>query len=133
MHGRCLCGAVSVTTPDNTAMNACHCNMCRRWGSGPMLSVHSGADVQLEGADRITTYRSSNWAERACCSVCGTHLYYRLIPVNDHILSAGLFQDGPQFRFVEQVFIDEKPGSYKFADATTELTAAEVFAKYAPG
>ncbi len=133
MQGRCLCGAVSVTTPDNTAMNACHCGMCRRWGSGPMMSVHCGPDVQFGGTDRITVFRSSDWAERAFCSVCGTHLYYRLVPVNDHILSTGLFQDGPEFQFQEQIFIDQKPRSYDFANATSTLTAAEVFAKYAPG
>ncbi|HUG72976.1 MAG TPA: GFA family protein [Steroidobacteraceae bacterium] len=113
-------------------MNACHCNMCRRWGGAPMMSVHCGPDVSFEGADKIETFRSSDWAERAFCSVCGTHLYYRFIPVNDHILSVGLFQDGPEFLFLEQIFIDQKPNSYDFSNATSRLTAAEVFAKYAP-
>jgi hypothetical protein len=132
MQGSCLCGAVNVTAPDNTAMNACHCGMCRRWGGAPMMSVHSGSDVRFEGADKIKTFRSSDWAERAFCGVCGTHLYYRLIPVNDHILSVGLFQDGPEFQFLEQIFIDQKPDSYDFSNVTSKLTAAEVFAKYAP-
>lgn len=133
MHGKCLCGAVSVTTPDNPAMNACHCGMCRRWGGGPMMSIHCGSDTKFEGADRITVFGSSDWAERAFCSVCGTHLYYRLIQTNDHILSVGLFQDGPEFRFEEQIFIDQKPRSYDFANVTSKLTEAEVFSKYAPG
>lgn len=97
-----------------------------------MLSVHSGADVAFAGSDRITVFRSSDWAERAFCSVCGTHLYYRLVPANDHILSAGLFQDGPEFQFTEQIFVDQKPRSYDFANETPMLTEAEVFAKYAP-
>lgn len=133
MQGRCLCGAVRVTTRDNPAMTACHCGMCRRWTGGPMMTVHCGPDVQFEGADRITVFRSSDWAERAFCSVCGTHLYYRLIPANDHVLSVGLFQEGPEFRFVEQIFIDSKPASYDFANVTSRLTEAEVLAKYAPG
>lgn len=133
MQGRCLCGAVNVATPDNLAMNACHCGMCRRWGGAPMMSVHCGSDVKFEGADKITAFRSSDWAERAFCSVCGTHLYYRLIPANDYILSVGLFQDGPEFQFREQIFIDQKPRSYDFANITSKLTEAEVFAKYAPG
>mgnify|MGYP003543837401 FL=1 len=98
-----------------------------------MLTVHCGSDVQIEGASNIATFRSSEWAERAFCSKCGSHLYYRLIPANDHILSAGLFQEEISFQFVEQIFIDRKPASYTFSNQTENLTEAEVFVKYAPG
>ena len=133
MKGRCLCGAIGITAPDNTEMNACHCGMCRRWGGGPTLSVHCGPGVQIAGTERIRTYRSSDWAQRAFCSSCGTHLYYQLIGSNEYALSVGLFQDGPEFRMHEQIFIDMKPAGYEFANDTPRLTEAEVFAKYAPG
>jgi hypothetical protein len=107
--------------------------MCRRWGGGPMMSVHCGSEVKVEGRPMVTTYKSSDWAERAFCSECGTHLYYRLVLANDYILSVGLFQDGPEFSFSEQIFIDRKPSSYSFSNNTENLTEAEVFAKYAPG
>jgi len=132
MQGKCLCGAVRITTPDAVDMNACHCGMCRRWGSGPYMSVHAGSNVTITGADRIRTFRSSDWAERAFCGECGTHLYYRLLPTNDHELSIGIFQDGPEFVFREQIFIDRKPRTYSFANDTENLTEAEVFAKFAP-
>jgi hypothetical protein len=132
MQGRCLCGAVNITTPHNVAMNACHCGMCRRWGSGPYMSIHAGSDVSISGAERITSFRSSDWAERAFCSVCGTHLFYRLLPTNDHELSIGLFQPGPEFEFTQQIFIDQKPRTYEFANTTEALTEAQVFAKFAP-
>jgi hypothetical protein len=131
MKGHCLCGAVSITARDNPEMSACHCSMCRRWGGGPFLVVHCGTDVQISGADKITAFRSSDWAERGFCSVCGTHLFYKLVPTGEYIVSSGLFQEG-QFRFHEQIFIDEKPASYDFANATAMLTGAEVFAKFAP-
>lgn len=132
MKGTCLCGSVSVSAPDNTRMSACHCGMCRRWGGAPMLAVHCGAGVQITGAETITTFQSSDWAERAFCSRCGTHLYYRLIPADEYVLSVGLFQDEVEFEFKEQIFVDRKPSSYHFAERTEELTEAEVFAKYAP-
>jgi len=97
-----------------------------------MLSVHCGPGVEIEGRDQVSTYQSSDWAERAFCKVCGTHLYYRLIPADDHILSIGLFDDTQPFEFREQIFIDRKPSSYEFANATTNLTEAEVFARHAP-
>jgi hypothetical protein len=132
MKGSCLCGSVSIVAPDHTSMNACHCGMCRRWGGGPLLSVHCGSDIQVSGKENVTAYPSSDWAERAFCAKCGTHLYYRLVPANDYALSVGLFQEGPEFEFTEQICIDRKPRSYAFANKTIEMTEAEVFAKYAP-
>lgn len=132
MKGSCLCGAVTVTTPDNPQMGVCHCGMCRRWSGGPWMTVHCGQDVHLAGEDSITKFHSSEWAERAFCSQCGTHLYYRIVPSNDYVLPAGLFQDGVDFEFKEQIFIDAKPDFYAFANETENLTGAEVFAKYAP-
>lgn len=132
MKGTCLCGAISVTAHDHEDMTACHCGMCRRWGGGPMLSLHCGDDVQIDGTESLTVFRSSEWAERGFCAKCGTHLYYRLVPANEYILSAGLFQDGMEFKFKEQIFIDKKPSYYEFSNKTEQLTEAQVFAKYVP-
>jgi hypothetical protein len=134
MKGHCLCGAVTITAPDTSVMDACHCTMCRRWGGGPLLSVHCPADMQIEGREHIRAWRSSEWAERAFCGRCGTHLYYRLLSGGDYFaVPAGLFQDGTEFTLREQIFIDEKPAGYDFANDTPKLTGAEVFAKYLPG
>jgi hypothetical protein len=96
------------------------------------MSVHAGNNLTITGSEHIRSFRSSEWAERAFCDVCGTHLFYRLLPTNDHELSMGLFQDGPEFVFTEQIFIDRKPRTYDFANRTEMLTEAQVFAKYAP-
>ncbi len=133
MKGSCLCGAVSISAADHTEINACHCGMCQRWGGGPLLSVHCGSDLQISGTEAVAVFKSSDWAERAFCAKCGTHLYYRLIPANEYAVPVGLFQDGTAFRFTEQIFIDKKPHYYTFSDQTSQLTEAEVFAKYAPG
>jgi len=132
MKGNCLCGSVAIVTADHTAMTACHCGMCRRWGGGPFLSVHCGNEVQIAGTECVTVFKSSDWAERAFCAKCGTHLYYKLIPANEYVVPAGLFQEATQFAFDEQIFIDRKPGYYAFSNQTRQLTEAEVFAKYAP-
>ena len=47
-------------------------------------------------------------------------------------MPAGLFDDDKAFVFDNQVFIDEKPSYYCFANETENMTGAEVFAKYAP-
>jgi hypothetical protein len=133
MKGLCLCGAVTVTAPDNPRVSVCHCGMCRRWSGGPNMVVHCGPDVKIDGEEFVTAYRSSDWAERGFCLQCGTSLYYRIVPSNEYILSAGLFQDQVPFELKAQIFIDDKPAFYAFVNETETLTGSEVFAKFAPG
>jgi len=95
-----------------------------------MLAVHCGPNVRVTGD--VRSYRSSEWAERGFCATCGTHLFYHLLQSGDYILSAGLFQPG-EFAMTGQIFIDEKPDYYAFANETPTLTGAEVFAQFAPG
>jgi len=110
-------------------MDACHCNTCRNWGGGPFMTVHPGPGVQIDGKDSIKAYRSSDWAERAFCGECGTHLYYHLLPRDDYFFAAGLFEENADFTFRRQIFIDSKPAGYAFANDTEKLTAAQVFAQ----
>jgi len=82
--GKCMCGAVTYTAKGLKAeLSACHCGMCRRWTGGPLLSATS-KDVAWEGEDKIQTFKSSDWAERAFCSVCGSALFYRVTADGPH-------------------------------------------------
>jgi hypothetical protein len=130
MKGKCLCGKVEVETADKTDLGLCHCSMCRRWSGGPMFAVHCGSDVSFTG-DAPSRYQSSDWAERGFCASCGTHLFYHLLPNNDYILPAGLFQD-QDFQLSNEIFIDEKPEYYEFSNQTTKLTGQQVFEQFAP-
>ncbi len=48
------------------------------------------------------------------------------------MMPVGLFDDDKNFMFSHQVFIDEKPSYYGFANETNDMTGAEIFAKFAP-
>jgi hypothetical protein len=133
MEGKCLCGAITVRTPDKIHIDACHCGMCRRWGGGPALGLTCGSDVTIEGEDKLKVYQSSEWADRGWCGDCGTHLFYRLLGSQEYFVPAGLFQDDTQFEFTEQIYIDRKPHYYEFTNQTINLSEAEVLAKYASG
>lgn len=133
LSGHCLCGAVTLVANTATSkMSACHCGSCRRWGGGPFMEVECGSDVEFTGDENISIYDSSKWAERGFCNKCGTHLFYRLKASQQHMVPVGLLDGDPDRKFVRQVFIDEKPDDYKFADETENLTGAELFAMYAP-
>lgn len=131
MQGQCLCGAVHLVAANASRhVGACHCKMCRRWGGGPFMEIDCGTDVAFEGEEKVSTFASSTWAERGFCSKCGTHLFYRIRETGQHMVPVGLFDETDGLEFAMQVFIDEKPGFYRFADETETMTGAEVFAKY---
>lgn len=130
-NGSCLCGKVTVSiTPDKKIFDACHCGMCRKWGGGPALTVHGGPKLEITGKENITVYASSEWAERAFCKSCGTHLYYHLKGTDFHTLPLGLFDNTEDFKFDVQIYVDHKPDHYEFANKTEMMTEAEVIAKF---
>ena len=102
LTGRCLCGAVTFearAVPEH--FGTCHCNMCQRWGAGPLMAVMV-KDVSFQGADQIARYRSSAWAERAFCKTCGTSLFYRVIEADLHYMSVSTFDDQARWQMVSQ-------------------------------
>jgi len=131
MNGRCLCGAVSFTCPDARDIGACHCGFCRRWGGGPFLGVHCGPDVEFQGAEHIAVYASSDWARRAFCRRCGTHLYYKLLATGEYFVPAGTF-DTAAFEITSQIYVDKKPPYYALANQTPMLTEQQVIEQYGP-
>ena len=52
MKGQCLCGAVSISVPQNENVHACHCNMCQRWNGGPLFAFHC-EEIEVEGNEHI--------------------------------------------------------------------------------
>ena len=127
-QGHCLCGKVTITARSaSNDVGACHCKMCRRWAGGPFMEIDCGADVSIDGEDYVAVYSSSDWAERGFCRNCGTHLFYRLKENRQHMVPVGLFEDSADLAFKGQVFIDEKPDYYEFANKTKNLTGEELF------
>ncbi|WP_208655910.1 MULTISPECIES: GFA family protein [Halomonadaceae] len=125
-QGSCLCGAVSLTvTIEGHSVAACHCSMCRTWSGAPMLALEGVKEVHITGEENIAVYASSEWAERGFCRQCGTHLFYRLRESDHYALPIGLVDRGEAWHFETQIFIDEKPAFYAFANQTQELTGQQ--------
>lgn len=132
-RGRCLCGDIRIICKEmSPEVHVCHCATCRGWSGGPALSVDCGKQVDFEGAEHLTSYDSSDWADRGFCANCGTHLFYRMKHDQRYIMPVGLFGTEHPFSLHQQIFIDEKPTFYDFANQTEMLTGAEVFAQVDP-
>lgn len=130
--GQCLCGQVKVSAQHlDHHVGACHCSTCRKWTGGIILSVDCGSDVHFEGQEHIQCFDSSAWAERGFCKHCGTHLFYRLKANQRHIMSVELFdQLDPNILVLDhEIFVEQKPAYYDFANPTHKKTGAEVFAE----
>ena len=130
VSGKCLCNAITFEARSAKNIGVCHCSTCRSWAGGPFMGLDCGTDASFTG--EVTTFRSSDWAERGFCAQCGTHLFYRLIESGQTIIPAGLVEQGSDLVFDHQVFIDEKPAYYEFANQTKNMTGAEVFEMFAP-
>ncbi len=106
--------------------------MCRRWSAGPFLALDCGDTLKIDDPSQLGVYRSSEWAERCFCKTCGTPLFYRLVGKNMYFVSAEAFDDRSGLRFASQIFIDDKPPYYEFANQDPQHDGAEVFAAFAP-
>jgi hypothetical protein len=131
--GHCLCGAVSIVVAHVPhELDACHCGMCRRWTGLCTLGFGvAEADLTITGAENVAAYRSSEWAERCFCRVCGSHLWSRLtIPGRKitHIVAVGLLDDLSGLHLAREIFIDRKPDAFAFAGETRKMTEAEFMA-----
>jgi hypothetical protein len=131
LQGRCLCGAIRLGVAEPPShLDACHCGMCRRWGGGPALGFSASA-VDITPMEEVTTYDSSEWAQRGFCRRCGSHLFWKARGKDLYFLPAGLFEDLGDVTFTEEIYIDHKPSYYSFANPTLKLSEAETLAKYA--
>ena len=94
-----------------------------------MFLVDCGTEVEIEGQNNLAVFESSEWANRGFCKSCGSNLFYRFKENQRYMVSASLFDH--QFDFTKQVFIEEQPKYYRFANETVKLTGEELFALFA--
>ncbi len=131
--GHCLCGAVRFSgRAVEPAVVACHCTMCQRQATGPFMVVDClPGTLTIDGEPNVTYYKSSDLARRGFCKLCGSALFWRSTDGRFEAVSAGALDDKSGLRLVREVFIDEKPAYYGFANDTKRMTGAEYFASIA--
>lgn len=131
--GGCLCGAVrfEVRVP-SPIYSICHCGMCRRWGAGPLMSLHvDGSPAFTAGDELVTWYRGSAWGERGFCATCGSSLFWRLAEQPDTltVVAVDALDDASDFTLHRHIYVDAQPARYAFGDDRPRLTEAEVLAE----
>lgn len=121
-------------TPARPSISVCHCDMCRAWSSSMFMGV--AADGPVEASGPVTSFTSSEWAERAFCGTCGSPLWYRITAEGamhgQTQVAAGLFENAGGMTPRLEVFIDKKPEGYALTGDRKTMTEAEIMALYAP-
>ncbi|MCA3455104.1 MAG: GFA family protein [Rhodobacter sp.] len=126
MTGHCLCGAVTVRVAGlhDPRPGACHCRMCQRWSGGLFLCFSAdAAGVTVDGP--VTRYASSDFAERAFCPVCGSHLWMRDNTGASYDLMPGLFDEARDQPLRSEVYVDRAMASVRLQGDHRRATQAE--------
>lgn len=137
--GKCLCGAVSFSARDLIPdFGACHCKMCQRWSGSVFMGLTVPADaITFEGAENISRYQSSEWAERAWCNKCGSNLWYQVTAEGPYAgayhMAAGLLDDTTGLNIVREYFVDEKMDCLTLAGERKQLDTAAMLKMFGAG
>jgi len=129
--GQCLCGAVTFEIRDvRSNFGACHCKMCQRWVGGAFrgVSVKTG-NLSVTGDKSVSTFQSSEFAERANCNICGSALWYRLTAgkyIGNTSVAIGLLDDSDGLTLNHEYFVDYKNSTNVVPADRKQTTSAEI-------
>jgi len=107
--------------------------MCQRWSSGMFMGVHATTHEITEGAQAVSTYKSSPWAERSFCKTCGSNLYYSMDSMDGVSFGLGLFDSTEGIACETEYFTDLRHKEIAFTNKPTSLTSTEIKEKFGLG
>lgn len=127
MKARCLCGATQFEVQlRNHEVAACHCSMCRRQTSGPLMAIDI-EDIHFVDQQYLSVFNSSEWAERGFCSICGTFIFWRTKDHSFANINVFTLEELPEdLDFNLEIYVDHQPAFYLFNNQTQKMTEAEV-------
>jgi len=110
LAGGCQCGAVRYRLMgEPTGVSICHCRMCQKASGGPFMAfggVRLAEFVVTSGA--ISTFASSDIAERGFCARCGTPLTYRGLGADRVSVTLGSLDDPNEVEPTSQLGVESK-------------------------
>ncbi len=131
VSGHCLCGAVGYTAKASSHdVSVCHCGMCRRWTGGPLMYFDVDGAPSFTGISEISVYRSSDTGERGFCKRCGSVLFWKVAGEERYTFTAGSLDTPAGLLLTKEIFIEDKPAFYDFANPTEKLGGSDAMTAY---
>ncbi len=91
-------------------------------------------DMDIGSNEHIVSRRTSAWASRSHCGVCGSPLWYRhdsgINDSGDYEIPIGLLESADGLVLQREIFIDRKPDCIDFVGDHPRLNEAETLAMY---
>ena len=110
--GSCLCGGIKyVVNGKLRAVCACHCTQCRKATGHYVAATQCKSDELSISGETLTWFQSSETAERAFCSKCGSNLFWREFDADNTSIWAGSI-DGPTGLTMDSQIHTESKGDY---------------------
>lgn len=125
LHGRCFCGAVEYSVPDDFEYAGfCHCSECRRF-SGSAFSAIGGIPLAtfrvVKGEESIGDYVKSENTILGFCRVCGSSLYAQK-PLRGKIhLRLGTLDETPSLKPHYHSHVSSKAAWHQTGDALPQF------------
>lgn len=128
LKGSCLCKAVrfEIKGGFEHAPEACHCSQCRKHSGHVLAAVNvRRSALQLEGAEQVRWYQSSEQVRRGFCGVCGSTLFWQ--PTMEGYewtaVAMGLFDAATGLRLAKHTFVGDKGDYYDIDDGVPQSEA----------
>ena len=119
LAGKCFCGAVHYTLPDEFLYAMyCHCSNCRRTtGSAfkPFAGIERQKLVVTQGADILLVYGDDK-ANNTHCRRCGSLLYSVVRDGAFVHVTLGTLVDDPTIRPSRHIFVGSKASWFTITD-----------------
>lgn len=121
--GGCLCGAVRYRVRGALRpVVDCHCSMCLKWhGHVGAYTDANTADMTIEGEAALAWYRSSGFAERGFCKLCGSSLFWRRDGSDKLSVAAGTLDQPSGLKTVRHIFTERLADYYDITDGLERL------------
>ena len=116
--GGCLCGNIKYKILKmNTKAYHCHCQICQK-ASGGIFStyVNLKSDQVSWLSNKPTFYKSSEYARRGFCDICGTSICYESIVSNKIDICVGSIDDKNEIQLMGHNRIESRLKNFSYED-----------------
>ncbi|NVD38723.1 GFA family protein [Ensifer sp. HO-A22] len=123
--GSCLCTAVRFKTRGELRkLIFCHCTQCRKQTGLYYAATNVlDRDLELEGAEDVTWYRSSDGAQRGFCRHCGSALFWKADGLDYTSIMAGAFEKPTDLKPGYHIYCADKGDFYGIDDGLPKFDA----------
>lgn len=125
IRGSCLCGGVKIKIqePLEHPPEACHCSQCRKHTGTFWVGVNvRRTSLEVEGAELVRWFQSSEKVQRGSCSVCGSTLFWdpTIEGYQWTAVAMGCLDSKVQQKITKHIFVRDKGDYYEINDGAPQ-------------